>query len=164
MWCSFYSVLFLYFCSRNEVLHLFPEDGSPSPSLSPPCAMPHSFSIHCTYLHIILSLWCAPAWGSSQYHTVLSVCKQGAVQTRLGQPWWFWRLFLGCVSAGKAGSGAGPACSEGGLCLLGRCWLCLEHVTCSCTEGSKGSWQGFHKAAQSHGNWTHMFLSFIPWG
>lgn len=26
-----------------------------------------------------------------------------------------------------------------GLCLLGRCWLCLELVTRSCTEGSKGS-------------------------
>lgn len=162
MWCSFYSVLFLYFCSCNEVLHLFPEDGSPYPSLSPPpCVMPRSFNIHFTYLHIILSLWHAPACGISQYHTVLSLCKQEAVQTHHGQSWWFSRLSLGCISAGKAGSGVRL---EGDLCLLGRCWLCLEHVTCPCTEGSKGSWQGFHKAAQSHGNWTHMFLSFILWG
>lgn len=133
-----------------------PPSHLPVSCLTPSIFILHIYTLFCLYgVHL--------PWGSSQYHTVLSVCKQGAVQTRLGQPWWFWRLFLGCVSAGKAGSGAGPACSEGGLCLLGRCWLCLEHVTCSCTEGSKGSWQGFHKAAQSHGNWTHM-LSFIPWG
>lgn len=165
MWCSFYSALFLYFFSCNEVLHSFPEDGSPYSSLSPPlCVMPHSFNIHFTYLHIILSLWHAPAHGISQYHTLLSVCRQEAVQIHHGHSWWFWRLFLGCVSAGKAGSGAGPACSEGNLCLLERCWLCLEHVTNSCTEGSKGLWEGFHKGAQSHGNWTHMSLSFILWG
>lgn len=119
------------------------------PSHLPPCVISHSFNIHFTYLHIILFSWRAPARGISQYHTILCVCQQEAVHTHRGHPWWLWRLFLGCVSAGKAGSGAGPACSEGGLCLLGFV-LRPEHVTHSCTEGSKGSWEGFHKAATEH--------------
>jgi len=69
----------VYFCSRNEVLNLFPVDGSRPPSDSSPCVVPPFLVIHFMYLHITLSAWYIPYCGMSQYHAVLLVSKQGAV-------------------------------------------------------------------------------------